>query len=59
MQTEIIKRRGKYCVQITQGSQSFVLADGSGDMEDAAWMQVRFNQAIMNHNKEILNKKPC
>jgi hypothetical protein len=57
MNTEIIKKRGKYCVQITQGVQSFVIEGGSGDMEDAAWMQVRFDQAIMNHNKEILNQK--
>ena len=57
MNTKIIKRRGKYCVQITQGSQSFVIAGGSGDLEDAVWMQVRFDQAIMNHNKEILNQK--
>ena len=57
MKTEIKKIRGKYCVEIKQGCQSFVIAGGSGDLEDAVWMQVRFDQAIMNHNKEILNQK--
>lgn len=38
MKTEIIRRRGKYCVQITQGVQSFVLDYKDTDLDAAAWM---------------------